>query len=396
MSAERPAQHAARSTQHQAAGWFRRTRAMARKEFLHIVRDRNSLIMALAVPLALLLLFGYALSLDVDRIPTWVYDADRSPESRDLISRFAGSRYFDLRGVAGHPSDIEKQVDRDRCLLGVSIPRGFSRDLLAGRQAEVQLLLDGGDSNTASIARAYAEGLVETHALALRAGDQNRLLGARLKPPIDARVRVWYNEDLKSRNYIVPGLIAVIMAILAALLTSLTIAREWENGTMEQILSTPLRPSELVLGKLSAFFCLGLIDILVATITGVAIFRVPMRGNALFLFVTGCIFLFGALCWGILLSALARSQLLAYQLGFLTSFLPAFLLSGFVYSIENMPAVIRVVTYIVPARYFVTILKGIYLKGVGIEVLYVEVGLLIAFAAVVFLLATRKLRQKLA
>ncbi len=375
---------------------LRRTRAVAHKELLHIVRDRNSLIMALAVPLALLLLFGYALSLDVDRISTWIHDADGTTESRDLIARFAGSRYFEIRGLAGDPLQIQKQIDRDRCLLGVWIPRGFSRDLLAGRQANVQLMLDGADSNTASIALAYAEGLVQVHALALRTGTQNRVLGAHLKQPVDARVRVWYNEDLKSRNYIVPGLIAVIMMILAALLTSLTIAREWENGTMEQILSTPLRPAELVLGKLWAFFCLGLADMLIAVVTGVLVFGVPMRGNALFLFVTGCVFLFGALCWGILLSALARSQLLAFQLGMLTSFLPAFLLSGFVYSIENMPAVIQVVTYIVPARYFVTILKGIYLKGVGIGVLYVEVGLLLAYAAVVFLLATRKLRQKLA
>jgi ABC-2 type transport system permease protein len=375
---------------------LRRTRAIARKELLHIVRDRNSLIMALLVPLGLLLLFGYALSLDVDHIPTVIYDADRTPESRDLIARFEGSRYFRVLSGTGQRGEIEQQIDRNRCLLGVSIPRGFSRDLLGGRQAEVQLLLDGSDSNTAAIALSYAEGLVQMHALEIRTRTLNRLAGARLTLPVEARVRVWYNEDLKSRNYIVPGLIAVIMMILAALLTSLTIAREWENGTMEQLLSTPVRPAELVLGKLQAYFCLGLADMLIAVITGVAIFRVPLRGNALFLFVTGCIFLFGALCWGILLSAATRSQLLAYQLGMLTSFLPAFLLSGFVYSIENMPAVIQAITRIVPARYFVTVLKGIYLKGVGPEVLWAEVALLMAYAAAVFLLATRKVRQKLA
>ena len=374
---------------------LRRTRAMAKKEFLHIVRDRNSLIMALAMPLVLLLLFGYALSLDVDRVPTWIHDADQSPESRDLISRFRASRYFQVLGTADRLNTVEQKIDRDQCLLGVSIPRGFARDLVAGRQVEVQLLLDGSDSNTASIARSYAEALVGLYAVELQEQAQVRKMGFRSPPPVEARSRVWYNSDLESKNYIVPGLMAVILMIIAALLTSLTIAREWESGTMESLLATLLRPAELVLGKLIAFLGVGLVDMVVAAV-GVLVFRVPLRGNALLLFFTGCIFMFGALSWGILLSATARSQLLAYQLGMMTSFLPAFLLSGFVYAIENMPAVIQVATYVFPARYFVTILKGIYLKGVGLEVLFLEVGLLIVYAAIVFALATRKVKQKLA
>ena len=375
---------------------LRRTRAVAKKEFLHILRDRNSLIMALALPLVLLLLFGYALSLDVDRVPTWIHDADRSPQSRELISRFHASRYFQVLGTADRLNTVEQKIDRDQCLLGVSIPRGFARDLVAGRQVEVQLLLDGSDSNTASIARSYAEALVGLHAVELQERAQVRKMGFRSPPPVETRSRVWYNSDLKSKNYIVPGLMVVILMIIAALLTSLTIAREWESGTMESLLATPLRPAELVLGKLVAFFGVGLVDMVVAVAVGVLVFRVPLRGNALLLFFTGCIFLFGALCWGILLSAIARSQLLAYQLGMMTSFLPAFLLSGFVYAIENMPAVIQVATYVFPARYFVTILKGIYLKGVGLEVLLGEVGLLIVYAAIVFALATRQVKQKLA
>ena len=375
---------------------LRRTRAVAKKEFLHILRDRNSLIMALALPLVLLLLFGYALSLDVDRVPTWIHDADRSPQRRELISRFHASRYFQVLGTADRLNTVEQEIDRDQCLLGVSIPRGFARDLVAGRQVEVQLLLDGSDSNTASIARSYAEALVGLHAVELQERAQVRKMGFRSPPPVETRSRVWYNSDLKSKNYIVPGLMVVILMIIAALLTSLTIAREWESGTMESLLATPLRPAELVLGKLVAFFGVGLVDMVVAVAVGVLVFRVPLRGNALLLFFTGCIFLFGALCWGILLSAIARSQLLAYQLGMMTSFLPAFLLSGFVYAIENMPAVIQVATYVFPARYFVTILKGIYLKGVGLEVLLGEVGLLIVYAAIVFALATRQVKQKLA
>ena len=373
-----------------------RTRAVARKEFLHIVRDPRSLALALGLPLILLLLFGHALTLDVDQIPTLIYDSDKSPQSRELVRLFQGSKYFQVLGWVDNYEAIERKIDSDECLLGVVVPRDYSRKLLSGEEAEVQLLLDGSDSNTASIALGYAESMLQAYALELRSAALNRRGAGQLTPPVEPRLRVWYNSELKSRNYIVPGLIAVILMIIAALLTSLTIAREWEMGTMEQLLSTPLRPAELVLGKLTAFFGLGLIDTTVAVVVGVYIFHVPLRGNAFFLFFTACIFLFGALCWGIMLSAVTRSQLLAYQLGMLTSFLPAFILSGFIYSIENMPVIIRMVTHIFPARYFVTILKGIFLKGVGMQVLWDEVAFLVVFAGIVFFLATRKLKQKLA
>jgi len=360
---------------------LRRTRAMARKEFRHILRDPRSLIMALAVPLLLLLLFGYALSLDVDRIPTLIYDADKTSASRELIERFRGSRYFDIRGFVDNYKEIERGIDKNQILLGVAIARG---------KRDVQILLDGSDSNTAAIALGYAESLLRNYSLELRTR------GRKFAPPVDARLRVWYNPELESKNYVVPGLIAVILMIIAALLTSLTIAREWEMGTMEQLLSAPLRPTEMVLGKMLAFFTVGLADALVAITVGVFVFGVPLRGNVLLLVATSCIFLIGALFWGIFISAAARSQLLAYQIGIITSFLPAFLLSGFIYAIENMPAPIQWITRAVPARYFVTILKGIFLKGVGLDVLGVEVLFLIVYGSLVFLAATRKLRQKLA
>lgn len=375
---------------------WRRTRAVARKEFLHVVRDPRSLIMALVLPLFLLLLFGYALTLDVDRIPTLIYDADHTSESQELIARFKGSRYFLILGQVSEYRTIERMIDRSECLLAVVIPLDYARRLKTGETAGVQLLVDGSDSNTASIALGYAETLLQAYAFDLRSAVSNERGGRLMKAPVDARLRVWYNSDMKSRNYIVPGLIAVILMIIAALLTSLTIAREWEMGTMEPLLSTPLRPPELVLGKMAAFFAIGLIDTLICIGVGTLIFDVPLRGNPLFLLLTSCIFIFGSLCWGILISALARSQLMAYQIGILTSFLPAFMLSGFIYSIENMPAVIRVVTYIVPARYFVTILKGIFLKGVGFQVLWAELAFLAAFAVFVFFAATRKLKQKIA
>jgi ABC-2 type transport system permease protein len=373
---------------------LRRTKAVARKEFLHILRDPRSLVMALAIPLLLLLLFGYALTLDVDQIPTMVYDADRSPESRELIQRFQGSRYFQVLATVEQYAVIERQIDQNRVLLGVVIPSDFSRNLLSGKEAEVQLLLDGSDSNTASIALGYANGLLALYNIEQQAKALNRRRGGRVAPPVEGRVRIWYNQELLSRNYIVPGLIAVIMMIIASLLTSLTIAREWETGTMEQFLSTPLRPAELVLGKMLPYFGIGLVDMLIALGVGTLIFHIPLRGSTLLLFSVTCLFLFGALCWGLFLSATMRSQLLAYQMGALTSFLPAFLLSGFIYAIENMPWVIQVLSYLIPARYFITILKGIFLKGIGWKYLWLEIAMLGIFSGLVFLGVTRKIRQK--
>jgi ABC-2 type transport system permease protein len=375
---------------------LRRTWAVARKEGLHILRDSRSLTMALVVPVAMLLLFGYALTLDVDRIATLVYDADRTPESRDLIAQFSGSRYFQIAGFAEGYRTVERGIDKGSVLMGLAIPRGYARELASGRQAPVQVILDGSDSNTASIALGYADALLRGHSMKIRTEAFERRGGGKIKVPVEARLRVLYNSELKSKNYVVPGLIAVILMIIAALLTSLTIAREWEMGTMEQLLSTPLRPTELVLGKMAAFFVLGFADLLIAVAIGVLLFRVPLRGSGLLLFGTSCVFLFGALCWGILLSAVTRTQVLAYQMGMLTSFLPAFLLSGFVYSIENMPVPIQIISHIFPARYFVSILKGIFLKGVGLDVLWMELAFLAAFACIVFLVSVRKLRQKLA
>ena len=374
---------------------YRRIRAIFVKELHHITRDPRSLALALALPLLMLLLFGYALSLDVDRIPTMIYDQDQTAESRALIRQFQGSRFFEVLGMVNDYAAIEHDIDRSRILMGVVIPRNYSQELGAGREAQVQLLLDGSDSNTASIALGYAESLVRSYSLERRTLALNRRGGEHLASPVDAQLRVWYNSSLESKNYVVPGLIAVVLQIIAALLTSLTIAREWEMGTMEQILSTPLRPAEMVLGKMSAYFVVGLADATIALLVGLFVFKVPFRGSLPLLAVSTCVFLFGALFWGIFISAVARTQVAAYQMGILSSFLPAFLLSGFVYSIESMPWVIQVITHVVPARYVVTILKGIFLKGVGLSVLWGELGFLALFALIVFLLATRKLNQKL-
>ncbi len=374
---------------------FRRWWAVTRKEFLHIVRDPLSLYMALAIPLLLLLLFGYALSLDVDHVPTAIYDLDRSSASRDLIEQFKGSRYFDIVATANTPGELNAAIDRGKAIVGLVIQPGFGSDLKAGREAKVQLVLDGSDSNTASIALGYAQSLVTLYGIEVRAIARERL-GAPKANTIDARVRVVFNSDLKSRNYIVPGLIAVILMIIAAVLTSLCVAREWENGSMEQLLSTPLRPVEFLLGKLAAYFAIGMADMVICIVTGVFLFGVPLRGSAVLLIASSALFCFGALCWGILLSTITRNQVIAYQLSMISSFLPAFLLSGFIYSIDNMPPVIQLVSRVVPARYFVTILKGIFLKGTGVQILWSELLALILYGSIIFFIAVRKMRAKVA
>jgi ABC-2 type transport system permease protein len=352
--------------------------------------------MALALPMFLMLLFGYALNLDVDRIPTLVYDADQSPESRSLVQKFQGSRFFEIEGFVDNYSAIERGIDRGDILMALAIPRDYSRRIRAGEPVAAQILLDGSDSNTASIALGYAQSIVQDYSVTLRSEGADRRFGIKLQQAVDARTRVWYNSTLQSKNYVVPGLIAVILTIIAALLTSLTIAREWEMGTMEQLMSTPVRPSEIVLGKMLAFFFIGVADTVLSVLVGVFVFDVPFSGSVWVLALTSTVFLTGALFWGILLSAVAKSQLMAFQMGIISSFLPAFMLSGFIYAVENMPPAIQAITRLIPTRFFVTILKGIFLKGVGLEVLWTDLLYLAGFSIVVFLLATRRLRQKLA
>jgi len=374
---------------------WRRVRAIARKECYHVRRDVRSLLMALALPLLLLLLFGWALTLDVDRIATVVCDSDGTPQSRDLIERLRGSRYFRIVAIVSDSGQIERLIDRGACLMALVIPRGYGRNILASDNSEIQIVLDGSDSNTARIALGYATALLQNYDAAIRKVAFDRQGAPEQAALIEARLRVWYNPELRARNYLVPGLIGLIMMIIGALLTSLTIAREYETGTMEQLLSTPVRPAELVLGKMAPYYLIGLVDLAVCVLVGTLIFQVPLRGNPLVLFGSSAVFMFGALSLGMFVSAATRSQTIAFQLGILISFLPSFLLSGFIYAISNMPSVIQVVSHAVPARYFITLLQGVFLKGLGVRLLWFQGTMLIIFSAVMFLLAVSKVRTKL-
>lgn len=369
--------------------------AVARKECIHIIRDPRSLGMAIAIPMLLLVLFGYALTLDVDNMPLVVWDQDESQASREFISRFEGSRYFALRGYMRNYREVERAIDAGQTLVALIIPTDFAAHIEARRLAQVQMLVDGSDSNTATIAIGYADAVVQTYSQDVARRELQRLGGITFQPPLDLRPRVWFNADLESKNYIIPGLIAVIMMVIAALLTSLTVAREWERGTMEQLISTPVKGRELILGKLLPYFAIGMCDVLLAVLMGEFLFHVPLRGNVALLFGMAAVFLAGALSLGLVISIVTKGQLLASQLAMVLTFLPSFLLSGFMYAIGNMPPVLQLLTYLIPARYFVALLKGIYLKGVGLEILALEAGLLTAFGAVMVLLANVKFKKKL-
>jgi ABC-2 type transport system permease protein len=374
---------------------LRRLKAVAKKEFLHVLRDPRSMMMGIGMPMLLLFLFGYALTLDVDRVPLVVWDQADTAQSREFISRFSGSRYFDLRQHAPGYHEIEEAIDRREALIALVIPPDFDRLLSRGERAPVQTILDGSDPTTATIALGYAEATTATYSrdIALkqirRAGTQPRV------PSLDLKPRVWFNTDMVSRNFIFPGLIAVVMMIMAAILTSLCMAREWETGTMEQLIATPVSGLELICGKLAPYFCIGVLDLILCVCVGEFVFHVPLRGSLGLFAALALLFLFGALAFGILLSIITKSQLLASQLAIVTTVLPAFLLSGFIFPIENMPLPIQTVTRLISARYFVFILRGIYLKDVGLAVLWPEVLFLVVFGTVVLAVAVFKFRKKI-
>ncbi len=373
----------------------RRIRAVARKEIIHIIRDWRSLVMGIAIPILLLILFGYALTLDVDQVPLVVWDQSGTQTSRDFVSRFQGSSYFDLRRFVQSYAEIEQAIDAGQALVALVIPVDFGMHVESGRAATVQGIVDGSDSNTATIVLGYLDTVARTYNQDLAIEQAQRTSGGTIRAPLDLRPRVWFNADLESKNYIIPGLIAVIMMVIAAMLTSLTVAREWETGTMEQVISTPLKGPELILGKLLPYVGIGLFDVLVAVLMGEFLFRVPLRGGVALLFGMAAVFLVGALSLGILISVVTKAQLLASQLAVVVTFLPAFLLSGFMYDISNMPPIIQLITHVVPARYFVSLLKGIYLKGIGLDLLMLEAALLAVFGVLVFVAANLVFKKKM-
>ncbi|MGC8603784.1 MAG: ABC transporter permease [Desulfomonilaceae bacterium] len=369
-----------------------RTLAVAKKETRQIIRDSRSLYLALGIPVMLMILFGFALSLDVDNIPIAIWDQNNSLESRDFLDRMTSSGYFNCVRQIQNYGKIISYLDNNIISVGIIIPFDFSDKIKKGDSTQIQAIVDGSDSTRANLAIVYLETIATTFGNDLKIQALKRQsVQSRVTPPVDPRIRIVYNPELKSRNNIIPGLIPVIMMIIAALLTSLTIVREREMGTMEQLMSTPLKPNELVIGKLIPYFTLGYVDLLMVYFMGQYVFKVPFRGSVLIMFVVSSIFLVGAMSIGFLVSVIASNQFFATQLALLGTVLPTFLLSGFVFPISNMPSTLQYFTSIIPARHYITILRATYLKGVGWGAVIGPTLALVIFAVFLTALVARKL-----
>jgi ABC-2 type transport system permease protein len=372
-----------------------RTWAIAKKEFVHIYRDPRSLALVILMPALLMLLFGYAVTLDVKKVSMAVLDRDRSQESLNFIQRFSASPYFHLRLWVQDEKTMMRLIDQGEVKMGLILPWDFSKTIKAEKIISVQALIDGADANTANLILSYAQAIAQQYTQEKTVLKVTRMGMQNLNFPIEARPRVWFNEDLESKNYFVPGLVAVIISIIGVLLTGQVIVREWEKGTMELLISTPVRKGELMVGKLFPYFFLALLDLSLSVLMGKWVFQVPLRGSVALLFALSCIYILVALALGLTISTFARTQLLANQMAMVIGFLPTFLLSGFTFAIPNMPTWLQTITYGIAPRYYVTIVKEIFLKGLGFSFLWRETLVLMGMALAGLWVATRSFKKEL-
>ncbi len=364
----------------------RRIAALIRKEFLHITRDLRSLAVVFLMPVLMILIYGYAVTFDIREITLAVLDSSRSAESRELIRSLTGSGYFKLTAVIDRRSEIEPLFLERRARAVLVIPADYTEELQKGR-AEVQIIIDGADANTATVAANTLRSALMHYSL------DNVAVG--FQPPLRIESRVWYNPDLKSTHFIVPGLIAVIMMMICALLTSVTIARERETGTMEQILVSPIRPFEFMIGKMTPYVLLALLDGLFVILFSRLVFGVPFRGSEPLFAALSVLFVSASLSIGLLISTVVRTQQAAMMIALISTIMPSLLLSGFLYPIPSLPWVLRLISYAVPAKYFLVIDRGIILKGIGFSALHRQTLFLLVFNAVFLTLSIKNFKARL-
>jgi ABC-2 type transport system permease protein len=372
-----------------------RTLAIAQKEWLQIVRDKRSLVLSLGLPIAMLFLFGYALSMDVTQVKTAVYDQDRTPLSRSLIEKFSHTEYISIYKYVNDNKEIDSLLDKGKVILAVVIPPEFEKKYMSGKAVDVQLLVDGSDASSAMVATGYVKMIMFEFNRDLTFKGLNKSGINDFKIPVDVQTRVWYNPQLKSKNFIISGTIVVVMAIISALITSLTMAREWERGTMETLITTPVRKHEIYFGKLIPYILIVLFDVVVTASAGYFIFDMPIKGSIVELYIVSLLFLIGTSGLGMLISSSARNQLLAVQGAAAVTYMPSILLSGYIFPIKNMPAVIQGLTYFVPARYLIFYMKGITMKGIGFTLMWSQIIFLILFAVIVMVISLKNISFKL-
>jgi ABC-2 type transport system permease protein len=376
-----------------------RTLAIIAKEFLHIRRDIRILYFALIWPIMLLLIFGFTVSYDVKNLPVTFFDLNKKSESRALYNTFHQTGAFDisLRSDFSFAKSLSL-LDKGKAKAVVIIPADFSKKLARFEPASYQFLVDGSDNNTARILIGYAMGITQDFYQEQLKHNINQYGASapNVKPPLDYRTRFLYNPTLKSKNFIVPGLIAVIMMNICTLLTSLAISVEWERGTMEQLLYTPLRARNFIFGKLIPYFVISLVQVTTVLIISFLVFKVPFRGSIFLFYLAAILFSLGALGLGLFISLATKSQQVASQFSFLTSFLPTFLLSGFIFPVASMPIILRSLSYLVPASYFLRIMRGLFLKGSNLTVLWPDFLIMFVFAAFFIFISTRRFKKRVA
>lgn len=372
-----------------------RIKPIIKKEFRQITRDRGSFAVLLFIPAFMLMMFGYALNFDVRHIKIAVCDRDKSRLSREFINNFIQSEYFDLTYYLEDEDEIDPLMAAERVRVALVIPPDFSRLLYTEENAVVQVIIDGANANAAATTIGYVNMAVQDYSEKITAREiLHSGFNGELQP-IDFRPRIWYNPELLSIKFLIPGLIGFIMMIMAVVSTALSVVKEKERGTMEQLIVSPLKPVELIIGKTIPFLCIALTATLVILIVGYALFGVVVKGSFLLLGGVTLIFLVGSLGLGLLISTIAETQQVAFIMSLLMTFLPTFLLSGFVFPIRNMPIVIQAVTYFVPARYFLVALRGIILKGSGLSAFWEQIVFLIIFAFLTIIISSRRLSREL-
>ena len=374
---------------------LRRIMAMMRKEVIQIWRDPLSLLVIFAMPMVQLIIYGYGVNLDVKHIPLCVYDRDETQSSQDLLKHFQATDYFAITQVDRNYGEVVRDIDRGTCIMAVVVPTQFAEQLHSQGPVKVQALLDASDSNTASIGMNYALGIVQGYSNQVQIAWQQRTGMPPEASDVTFQPRTWFNEDLESMSDIVPGVVAMVMAVVGAFLTSLTVAREWERGTMEQLIATPVRKLEIQIGKLVPYFLIGITDTALCSAVGVWWFHVPFRGSWAVLFFCSALFLIVVLSLGYFFSVIAKSQLGASQMALLVTLLPVFLLSGFIFPIDQMPIVVQWITRILPARYYVSILRNIFLKGTPVSLMVGDIVALAIIAGFLIFRATRAFHKRL-
>lgn len=372
-----------------------RTLAIAQKEWVQIVRDKRSLVLSLGLPIAMLFLFGYALSMDVTQVKTAVYDQDRTPLSRSLIEKFSHTEYISIYKYINDLKEIVGLLDKGQIVMAFVIPRDFEKRYMSGKDVDVQLLVDGSDASSAMVATGYVKMIMFEFNSDMMLKGLKRSGITDFRVPVDVRTRVWYNPQLRSKNFIISGTIVVVMAIISALITSLTIAREWERGTMETLITTPVRKYEIYFGKLIPYIMIVLFDVVVTASAGYFIFDMPMKGSVVELYIVSLLFLIGTSGLGMLISSSTRNQLLAIQGAAVATYMPSILLSGYIFPIKNMPAIIQGITYFVPARYLIFYMKGITMKGIGYSLMWSQIIFLVFYAVIVMVICLKKISFKL-